>query len=150
MGWDSWKKSFDHWEERTAKLLEVSLKSPFVLRPAARALSASLRAKAATDKLGAYVIAHLGLPTKADQERTLHAIYRLESRLIDLEEKLAEARAELAKSAELKALTPSGSGSENERRFGTAAIPAQDRPGSPPGRYVATRPLAELHVEKRK
>ena len=30
----------------------------------------------------------LGLPTKRDQERTLHALNQLESRLMDLEDKL--------------------------------------------------------------
>lgn len=94
MVWDAWKKSFDTWEDRTAKLLEVALKSPLVLRPAAAALTAGLRAKAAADKVATYVVGHMGLPTKADQERSLHAIYRLESRIIDLEEKLDAEREE--------------------------------------------------------
>jgi hypothetical protein len=32
----------------------------------------------------------LGLPTKRDQERTLHALNELESKILDLEERLAE------------------------------------------------------------
>jgi hypothetical protein len=32
----------------------------------------------------------LGLPTKRDQERALHKLNQLESRLLDLEEKLVE------------------------------------------------------------
>jgi hypothetical protein len=34
----------------------------------------------------------IGLPTRRDQERTLHAIHQLQSRILDLEEQLAEAR----------------------------------------------------------
>ncbi len=94
--WDDWKKSFDTWEDRTARFFEVALKSPLVLRPAAAALTAGLRAKSAADKLATGMVARLGLPTKVDQERTLHAIHRLESRLIDLEEKLESERAENA------------------------------------------------------
>jgi len=94
--WDDWKKNFDTWEDRTAKLFEVALKSPLVLRPAAAALTAGLRAKAAADKLATSMVARLGLPTKVDQERTLHAIHRLESRLMDVEEKLDAERAKNA------------------------------------------------------
>lgn len=137
MDWNTWKKSFDKWEDRTAKLLEVSLKSPLVLRPAAAALSASLRAKATADKVAAYVVGHLGLPTKADQERTLHAIYRLESRLIDLEEKLDE-EAPAHGRGQVAATTTNETRSE----------PRDERALSAKG--MELHPLAELHGEKRK
>lgn len=91
-GFDDWKKGFDAWENQTAEYLEKVLKSPLVLTPAGTMLSAAMKAKAQTDKLMAQFWGAWGLPTKRDQERTLHALNMLESRLLDLEEKLTEAR----------------------------------------------------------
>lgn len=91
--WDDFKKRFDTLENLTAKALEVGLKSRLFLGPTARALTAGLRAKTNMDKITRTVVGLLGLPNKSDQERTLHAIHRLESRLIDLEEKLEDANA---------------------------------------------------------
>ena len=88
MLWDQWKKGFDTWENRTAAMLETMLKSESVLMPMGAMLSASMKAKAATDKAVAEMWERMGLPTRRDQERTLHALNQLQSRLIDLEEKL--------------------------------------------------------------
>jgi hypothetical protein len=142
MAWDTWKKSFDTWEDRTAKFLEVSLKNPLVLRPAAAALTASLRAKAAADKLTTYVVGRLGLPTKADQERTLHAIYRLESRLIDLEEKLDEAHEE--------ALSASHKNATEDHAAPTLESTSPEAGALSAKAVTPTTPLAKLHVENRK
>jgi len=91
-GFDEWKKGFDVWENQTAEYLEQVLKSPLVLTPAGKALSMAMKAKAQTDKVMTQFWGAWGLPTKRDQERTLHALHMLESRLLDLEEKLAEAK----------------------------------------------------------
>lgn len=88
MLWDLWKKGFDVWESRTAAFLEVALKSPLVLEPMGQVLSATMKAKAAQDKAVAQAWAAVGLPTRRDQERTLHALNQVQSRLIDLEERL--------------------------------------------------------------
>lgn len=94
IGWESWKKGFDAWEDATAKHLEAWLRSPLVLGPGGAALTAAMRAKRAADgALGAWWSA-VGLPTRRDQERSLHALNQLQSRLIDLEETLAEMRAQ--------------------------------------------------------
>jgi hypothetical protein len=90
--WDEYKKWFNAWEDATARYLAEWLKSPTVLEPAGAWLSAAMRAKAAGDQAAATVWGALGLPTKRDQERLLHLVQRLESRIIDLEEKLEEAR----------------------------------------------------------
>lgn len=90
IGWEEWKKGFDAWEDSTAKLMEVWLKSPFVLGPSGAMLTAAMKAKVAGDKAAAAWWGGLGLPTKRDQERMLHAVQRLESRLLDLEERLDE------------------------------------------------------------
>lgn len=95
--WDQWKKGFETWEGRTADLLENVLKSPTVLQPAGSLLTLTMKAKARTDRAVAGLWSTLGLPTRRDQERTLHALNQLNSRLVDLEEKLADAQAAAAK-----------------------------------------------------
>jgi hypothetical protein len=87
-GWDMSKKWFDRWENATAQYLEHVLKSPLVLEPAGAWLTAMMKAKTASDRAAAAWWGGLGLPTKRDQERALHALNQLESRLNDLEEKL--------------------------------------------------------------
>ncbi len=88
--WDAYKKWFTTWEGATAQLLEQWLKSPLLLEPAGAWLSAMMKMKASSDKAAAGVWGALGLPTKRDQERTLHALNQIQSRLIDLEEQLAD------------------------------------------------------------
>ena len=87
--WDAWKKGFDTWEDKTARHAQVWLKSPLVLGPSGALLSAAMRAKAAHGRATTAWWSMLGLPTKRDQERTLHVLHELESRLMDLEEQLA-------------------------------------------------------------
>jgi hypothetical protein len=91
LGWDLWKKGFDAWEDTTARLLESWLRSPLLLEPSGAVLSATMRVKAASDQAAAAFWSALGLPTKRDQERTLHALNQLETRLLDLEERLQTA-----------------------------------------------------------
>jgi hypothetical protein len=90
MLWDRFKKGFDSWENTTAGYLEKALKNPTVLGPTGALLSAAMKAKARADRAKTSFWAGLGLPTKRDQERSLHALNQLESRLMDLEERLAE------------------------------------------------------------
>lgn len=88
MAWDLWKKSFDVWEDRTARLLEQVLKSRPVLDGSGLLLTTVLRLRAASDDAKARFWAELGLPTRRDQERTLHLLHRLEARLLELERRL--------------------------------------------------------------
>jgi hypothetical protein len=88
--WEMWKKGFNAWEGATAQLFEQWLQSPLVLSPMGAMLTATMKAKAASDKAMASTWGALGLPTKRDQERTLHALNQLQSRLLDLEEKLED------------------------------------------------------------
>jgi hypothetical protein len=90
MLWDTYKKGFDAWENATAKVMETWLKSPLVLKPSGAMLTSMMRMKSASDRMTAMWWGSLGLPTKRDQERTLHALHKLESRLNDLEEKLED------------------------------------------------------------
>jgi hypothetical protein len=90
MLWDMWKRGFDTWEQHTARVLAEWLKSPAVLEPSGAVLSATFKAKAARDEALGRWWALWGLPTRADQERTLHRLNQLQSRLIDLEDQLEE------------------------------------------------------------
>jgi len=92
--WDVWKKGFDAWERATARYLDTVLRSPSVLQPSGAMLTAMMKTKAATDKAAAAWWGAMGLPTKHDQERSLHKLNQLESRLLDLEEELAALREE--------------------------------------------------------
>ena len=93
MGWDAWKQGFDAWENATAQLVETFMRSPQVLGPAGQAMGAAMNLKAKQQQAVADAWANMGLPTRRDQERTLHALNQLQSRLIDLEEKLSDLHA---------------------------------------------------------
>jgi hypothetical protein len=88
--WDLWKKGFDAWESATAKVVEQWMKSPLVLGPSGSLLAAASKAKVAADRAAANWWGALGVSTKRDQERALHALNQIQSRLLDLEEKLGE------------------------------------------------------------
>lgn len=89
--WKLWKQMFDAWEGATSEYLEKVLRSPTVLEPGAAWLTAMMKLKAGTDQATAGLWGSLGLPTRRDQERTLHLLNQLQSRLIDLEERLEDA-----------------------------------------------------------
>ena len=91
-GFKEWKAAFDQWENATAKYSEDVLKMPSVIGPAGTVLSSLLRVKAASERAQAHWWGALGLPTKRDQERTLHLLNQLESKIHDLEERLEDAR----------------------------------------------------------
>ena len=90
--WDQWKKGFAAWETATATYLEQVMANPSVLGPAGIMLTAAMKTKAATDRAMHGWWAGLGRPTRRDQERGLHKLNQLESRIADLEEQLAAAR----------------------------------------------------------
>jgi hypothetical protein len=87
---DTWKKGFDAWERATAGAFDELLRNRAVLGPAGAALSAAMRVKAAGDRAAARWWGSWGLSTKRDQERTLHKLNQLESRLLDLTERLED------------------------------------------------------------
>lgn len=89
--WKLWKQMFDAWEGATSEYLEKLLRSPAVLEPGAAWLTAMMRLKAGSDQAVASMWSALGLPTRRDQERTLHLLQQLHSRVIDLEERLEDA-----------------------------------------------------------
>lgn len=88
--WKTWKSAFDAWEKTTAGYFDKLVQSPAMLVPSGALLTAAMKTKAATDRAMAAWWGSLGLPTKHDQERGLHKLNQLESRLLDLEQELSE------------------------------------------------------------
>lgn len=86
--WQLWKRGFDAWERQTATYFEEVLQSPAVLVPGGFMISQMMKGKAATNKAMAEMWGTLGLPTRQDQERMLHALNQLQSKIYDLEERL--------------------------------------------------------------
>lgn len=124
MLWDTWKQGFDAWEEATAQYLEQVLRNPSVLGPAGQMLTVAMKVKAEQDKAIAQAWARVGLPTRRDQERTLHALNQVQSRLLDLEEQLADARAEVA-ALRSTAVAPAAPANEAPSSAPANAAPAQ-------------------------
>lgn len=94
--WKGWKQGFDAWEQATATWLEQVMQSPLLLGPAGSVMSAAMRAKAEADKQAAAWWGQAGVAIKRDQERALHGINELGSKLLDLEELIAAQREEVA------------------------------------------------------
>lgn len=90
MIWETWKKGFKRWEKTTAEYLEKVLRSSAVLYPSGKLLNMSMEAKGKVDEAAKKWWGSWGLPTKYDQERTLHQLNKLESRLLDMEEELRQ------------------------------------------------------------
>jgi hypothetical protein len=88
--WDLWKKGFDAWEASTARVLELALKSPLVLEPAGALLTVAMKAKATSDRAISQWWRTVGLATPGEQDRAMHALNQLQSRLFDLEEQLQD------------------------------------------------------------
>ena len=86
--WDTWKQGFTAWEQATAGYMEKVLSNASVLSPMAHVVTAAAKTKAATDRAMSTWWSMWGLPTRRDQERALHKLNQLESRLYDLEEKI--------------------------------------------------------------
>lgn len=93
-GWKVWKRGYDAWEAQANQVFEAWLKSPLMLTPAGAMMSAWLKARAQREKAMGMWWSSMGLPTREDQDRTLHALNDLQSRLIDLEDQLHDLRAE--------------------------------------------------------
>lgn len=108
---DQWKKGFDAWERSTSNYLDEWLKSPAALEPSGFLLSALMRMKKASDAAMASWWGAMGLPTRDMQERTLHEIHRMQSKILDLEEQLAAERRARPRTARPDgAVGPNGAG----------------------------------------
>lgn len=90
--WKIWKGGFDRWEKSTAEYLDKALQNPGFLGPSAGLLKMAMQTKSSSDKAMARWWSTLGLTNRDEQDRTLHRINQLESRILDLEEEVQELR----------------------------------------------------------
>lgn len=86
--WKAWKKGFYSWEAATSQYFDEVLSNRAVLEPTSAVLTALMKARVRQERLMSGLWRLTGLPTRHAQERTLHELNQLHSRLNDLEEKL--------------------------------------------------------------
>ncbi|MEM1414774.1 MAG: hypothetical protein AAGH15_07730 [Myxococcota bacterium] len=92
-GWELFKESYDAWERAVSPWFETWLRSANLLEPGGSLLGTMTQWRTQQQRMIAAWWSLFGLPTRNDQQRTLHAIHELQSRLIDLEEKLHDLEA---------------------------------------------------------
>ena len=81
---------FDAWEPRAAIAWDAAVRQSWVVEPLAATITTVARAKSVADAVRRRILGVLGLPTREDQERVLFLLQRMESRLLDLEDRIAE------------------------------------------------------------
>jgi hypothetical protein len=84
------ERLFETWEKRTSEYCERLLRNPALLSAVGGLLTSGYKNKILIDKTLTAFWKNLNLPNKRDQERTLHLLNELHSRIFDLEERLAK------------------------------------------------------------
>ncbi|MFH1808563.1 MAG: hypothetical protein ABIJ09_07455 [Pseudomonadota bacterium] len=83
-------KLYGTWEKQTAEYFDKVLRNPGFLELSGNVMGAALRSKIMMDGFLMATWKSLLLPTKRDQERTLHLLNELHSRVNDLEDELTD------------------------------------------------------------
>jgi hypothetical protein len=86
--WSIFKAKFDSLENRAAGRIERLAQNPFLVGASARALTTFAQSKKTMDRAVAETLGAFGLATKRDQERLMHMVVELQSKLLDIEENL--------------------------------------------------------------
>jgi hypothetical protein len=84
-----WRTWLAAWEPRAAQAWEATVRRPVVVEPVAGAITLVGHMKAISDALARRVVRAFGVAASADQDRILYMLQRMESRILDLEERLA-------------------------------------------------------------
>jgi hypothetical protein len=90
--WKIWKSGFDRWESTTAEYLDKALQNSAFLSSSGTLLKAVLHAKSTANRVADHGWNRLGLTSRNEQDKALHRINQLESRLLDMEEEIRELR----------------------------------------------------------
>lgn len=85
---DLFDQLFNVWEKRTSEYFEKLLRNPAFLNTMGGIMNSGYRNKVHFDRAMTAMWRNLNLPNKQDQERTLHLLNELHSRIYDLEEKI--------------------------------------------------------------
>ena len=81
-------KMYQAWEQQTAEYFDKLLRNDAFLDLTGGMMNTALRSKVAFDQMLSALWKGLLLPNKRDQERTLHLLNELHSRINDIEERL--------------------------------------------------------------
>lgn len=79
----------ESWEKKASDYFDTVLRHPTFLNAIGGLLSTGCRNKAQFDRAMGALWKNLNLPNKNDQERTLHLLNELHSRIFDLEERIS-------------------------------------------------------------
>ena len=85
--WDLYKQAYARIEKQAAPVVDKLLRSGWVLRPGAWALSSVMRARALGDAALEVMWSTLRVPTRTEQERLLDVLSRIDGRLSALEQR---------------------------------------------------------------
>lgn len=94
--WKIWKSGFDRWETTTADFLDKTLQNSAILSSSGTLIKAVLQAKGAASQVVDAGWNRLGITSRKEQDKALHRINQLESKLLDMEEEIHELRKEQA------------------------------------------------------
>jgi hypothetical protein len=92
--WKVWKNGFDRWEGTTSEYLDKALQNSAFLSSSNALLKAVLHAKSTAHRVVDSGWHRIGLTSRNEQDKALHRINQLESRLLDMEEEIRELREE--------------------------------------------------------
>ena len=85
----AWRMWFDAWEPGAARAWDSLARQSWLVEPVAATITLVGRTKAFADSLRRRLLRGCGLATREDQDRILFLLQRMESRLLDLEDRLA-------------------------------------------------------------
>lgn len=89
-----WRQWFDRWDAGATAALEQLLRTQPLLELGGSALTASMKLWSMGQRTRDAWWSAWGLPTQREQQRLLHELHRLQSRLLDLTEQLQARDAE--------------------------------------------------------
>jgi len=84
----AWRIWFDAWEPKAALAWDAVVRQPWLVEPLAATITMVGRTKALADSVRRRLARACGLATREDQDRILFLLQRMESRLLDLEDRV--------------------------------------------------------------
>ena len=97
-------RMYNAWEQQTAEYLEKLLRNPGFLEMSGGLLSGAMRSKVLVNDLLMATWKTMMLPNKRDQERTLHLLNELHSRVQDMEDRIEDNEQHTSKDSGSEAL----------------------------------------------
>ena len=93
-------KMFNTWEQQASQSMEQYLRNPSVLNFVGNFLQSGLKYKIYWDQFCLHSLKNLMLPNKRDQEKMMHQLNELNSRINDVEDNIEEGNIEIKEALE--------------------------------------------------